>query len=191
MVSQICHHHKFGYCRFKEQCEKEHVKEECQALSACKEVRSCNKRHPKTCKRLVLERFCKFGDECAYLHLTRDNSKEVYTEVIEEVKNLKAEVDLLKKTVKSLSHIKEEAKGVKEEIKMVKEKISQLKAENLKMAKKISMIEEDLESESESEGGEDEAQENVSFDGIFSCEHCNTQFVRKSHFEKHIGGMKR
>ena len=73
------------------------------------------------------------------------------------MKNLKAEVDLLKKTVKSLSYIKEEAKVVKEEIKMVKEKISQLKAENLKMAKKISMIEEDLESESESEGGEDEA----------------------------------
>ena len=136
MVSQICHHHKFGYCRFKEQCEKEHVKEECQALSACKEVRSCNKRHPKTCKRFVFERFCKFGDECAYLHLTRDNSKEVYTEVIEDVKNLKAEVDLLKKTVKSLSYIKEEAKEVKKEIKRVKEEISQLKQKILKQQRK-------------------------------------------------------
>ena len=130
--------------------------------------------------------FCKFGDECAYLHLTRDNSKEVYTEVIEDVKNLKAEVELLKKTVKSQAYIKEEAKIVMKEIKRVKEEISQLKAENLKTEKKISMIEEDLQSQSESEGGEDEAQEKASFNGNFSCEHCNIQFGIKRHFEIHM-----
>ena len=113
MDSHICQHHKFGYCRFKDQCKKEHLKEKCQSLSACTEVKSCNKRHPKACKRFVFEKFCRFNDDSAYLHLTRDDSKEAHNEVIEDINNLKAEVDLLKRTVQSLSYIKEEAKVVK------------------------------------------------------------------------------
>ena len=49
------------------------------------------------------------------------------------------------------------------------------------------MVEEDLESESELERGEDKAQENVSFNGIFFfCEFCNTQLVINSHFKIHV-----
>ena len=60
-----------------------------------------------------LEHFGKFSDECAYLHLTRDDSKEAHNEVIEDMKNL--------------SYIREEANVGIREIKSVKFEVQQLK----------------------------------------------------------------
>ena len=99
------------------------------------------------CKRFVLDRFCKFVDDCDYLHLNKNYSKEAYNELIEDMKNIKAEVDYLKNKINSLSYIKEEAKVVQKAIRIGKEEICQIKAENIETAKKISMLEEDMETD--------------------------------------------
>ena len=97
MEGEICKHYKYGFCKFQDQCQKEHVEGECNALYACKS-KVCNKRHPKVCKRFSLERFCKFGEECAYRHPT-DKSDEVQKLSAKheiEIRKLKEEVKELK-----------------------------------------------------------------------------------------------
>ena len=38
MDSQICQHYKYGFCKYKNQCQKDHVKGQCEALSACEDI---------------------------------------------------------------------------------------------------------------------------------------------------------
>ena len=65
---QISNHFRFGYCKNKENCVKKHMADKCKNISTCKS-KVCIKRHPKICKRFSVEKFCKFGPGCAYLHL--------------------------------------------------------------------------------------------------------------------------
>ena len=52
--------------------------------------------------------------------------------MVKDIRNLKAEMDLLKNTVKSLNDIKQEGKVIKKSIHALKEEIPKIKAENLK-----------------------------------------------------------
>ena len=67
-MENICKFYKFGYCKLRDQCEKNHVKEECKDGSHCKAIKICVLRHPKMCKRFVFEGICGFGDMCSYNH---------------------------------------------------------------------------------------------------------------------------
>ena len=96
MEGKICKHYKYGFCKFQDYCQKEHVEGECNALHACKS-KDCNKRHPKVCKRFAIDKFCKFGEECAYRH-PQDKSEEVQKL---SARN-KLEIDKLKEEVKEL-----------------------------------------------------------------------------------------
>ena len=98
MEGLTCQHYKCGYCKYKSNCKKKHVEGQCEALSECKEVKDCNKRHPKVCKRLLAQKFNKFGKECAYEHIQCEqkdntNSKDV---VVHEIENMTAEIHDLK-----------------------------------------------------------------------------------------------
>ena len=105
MEDQICNHYKYGFCKFQDHCQKKHVEGECNALSTCKS-KVCQMRHPKVCKRLALEKFCKFGDECAYSHRI-DKSDEAQKQLSArnefEIKLLKDEVKDLKLEIKKLT----------------------------------------------------------------------------------------
>lgn len=198
MDNSICQHHKFGFCKFREQCSKVHVKEKCKNLSACKDLKSCNKRHQRVCKRFVLERFCKFGNECAYLHDNTLNTKEGYEEMVEELKNIKAEVDLLKRTVKSQNYIKEEAKVFQKSINIIKNEILQIKTEMKETAKKLKMMEDEIESESgenefeEDYDNEDGAEwdlyqiEMVNGDMVWACNLCDHGFDSSVEMKNHM-----
>jgi hypothetical protein len=138
----------------------------------------------------VLERFCKFGNECAYLHNSGWNTKEAYEKLVEDMKNIKAEVDLLKRTVKSQNYIREEAKAFQKSINTIKNEIHQIKAEIKETTNKIRMIEEDMESESEPEVDETEEDDTIPMDGFFSCEYCNDQFGISKYYKAHIESHK-
>ena len=83
--------------------------------------------------------------------------KKAHSAVIQDMKNLKAEVDLLKRTVQSLIYIQEEAKVDIKEPKLVKIEVKQQKTDNLKIEQNIQIMEEDLDDEFESESDENEA----------------------------------
>ena len=68
----------------------------------------CNKRHPKVCKRVSLEKFCKFGSDCTYLHLI-DSSVKVQKQLNDfdlERSSNELQIQMLEDKVKTLkSHI--------------------------------------------------------------------------------------
>ena len=86
-----------------------------------------------------------------------------FESAIEDINNLKSEVDCLKNIVKSFSDIKPEWKVTKKIHDNLRNEINQIKTENVKT-------------------------ENESFriEGLFSCKHCPSQFGIKEHFESHM-----
>ena len=51
MGDSICHHEKFGYCKFKDQ------------------IKFFKNKHQTSCKRFLIKISCRFGSSCAYVHL--------------------------------------------------------------------------------------------------------------------------
>ena len=91
------------YCMLKEKCEKEHLKEECSEGSYCESIQTCALRHPKMCKRIVMEGLCHFGNKCAYNHKRIYHSQSIHADdVHSDLQKLKGEVDSLKNTIQSL-----------------------------------------------------------------------------------------
>ena len=94
-----------GFCRLGDECEKKHFTEifkdsECVSIV-------CPKRHPRFCYFRFTFGNCKFGRECRYLHETPGFSQitPIVVEMkanIEEVTELKAEIDTLKVKIKNL-----------------------------------------------------------------------------------------
>ena len=148
-MDNVCKYHKFGYCKYNNQCEKNHVKGECKDGNICPKIQVCNLRHPKMCKRMAMEGYCRLEAKCAYKHGPRvlqpnDDNKE-------DIKSIKAELDVLKQTVKTLMTIKEEGHVLQKEIKVIKEEIRLVVVQNKVIADKISQLENDVEYESEEE----------------------------------------
>ena len=93
------------------------------------------------------------------------------------MKNIKAQVDLLRKTVKLLSEIKNEGKWIKKLMDVLKEEIDKIMAENIKITNKVNVIEKDMESETDenSDGDESELHDKVELE-LLSCVYCKTHF---------------
>jgi uncharacterized C2H2 Zn-finger protein len=141
-MEDICKFNKFGYCKYKNKCEKDHVREQCKDGQNCESVKSCTLRHPKMCKRITLEGLCRFGEKCAYSHQRISNFPSLEHEnVHEDVKVLKAEVNSLKKALKSLIDIREESEELKRAVIDIKEDIKFLDSSNREVVKRIINLE--------------------------------------------------
>ena len=124
-MDYICKYNKFGFCKLKDQCKKYHVNEACKEGSFCGQITICPLRHPKLCKRIVMEEHCKFQERCAYNHKRRHNIQfEEKHELHEDVKNLKAELDILKTTFKSILSVRAEVEFLNNSLKYIKEEIN-------------------------------------------------------------------
>ena len=66
MEEQVCMYSKFGFCKFKSLCKRQHYTEECDNQN-CQERNTCQKRHPKPCKRYSSGN-CRFKKDCAFKH---------------------------------------------------------------------------------------------------------------------------
>merc|ERR1712105_310276 len=62
--SSICNYYRCGFCRFKEKCKYEHLKEDCD-LDKCD--KKCRKRHRKPCKNFPDN--CTWGEACEFKHV--------------------------------------------------------------------------------------------------------------------------
>ena len=180
MEDQICQHHKYGYCKFQKRCQKKHLEGQCEALGACKEIKTCNKRHPKPCKRFKLETLCKFGVDCAYAHIENDNSKLEAT-VIHYIASMKAEIIELKGVIQRLAPLDDTVN----EIKHLKQEINKLTNENAEIVNKINLLQEDLKSDKEDESGEENSV-TTEYDGLLSCNYCGYERKSEGDYESHI-----
>ena len=126
----VCQFFRVGYCKFKSMCKLKHVEEECKIENCSSE--SCEKRHRKPC--FYWKKFgnCKIGNKCAYKHEKRadivdlENKIEgllgkisekdtIIGKLVEDVKNLTAEVKKLKDTASQANLVREEKKASLEE----------------------------------------------------------------------------
>ena len=144
---EVCKHQKYGFCKYKESCSKIHLTEECTDLNNCKSKGSCDKRHPKLCRRYILENSCSFGENCDYLHREKEKSPEE--------NNLKERLEQLEKVVKAkeTAEIKME-RAVREMEKVVKamsRKVIHLEEEivNIKDNNKINATKEPFKDKSD------------------------------------------
>ena len=140
----------------KDQCEKYHINEECKEGTDCKNLTACPLRHPKMCKRIVMEEHRVFKDKCAYNHNRRINSqtKEINT-LHEEVKILKEEIHTLKINFKLFLSVRAEFELLEEFVKKDKEEIKQLTALNINISERIKLVEEEIRYETDDEGDSD------------------------------------
>ena len=96
MEGEACMYDKFGFCKIKYTCKKQHYSQTCEHLSDCKTIKSCLKRHPKSCKWFAKGEVCTFGKDFAYSY---QNS----TVNLEE-DNLKKKVEYLDKVVGEMAN---------------------------------------------------------------------------------------
>ena len=102
MEDEICQFQKFGFCKFQGECKRKHMKEVCESLSKCPNIKGCLKRHPKICKRLESESGCRFKEKCTYSHQA--------CIVNEEQNELKDKLRLLEEIVAQLTNKVENGK---------------------------------------------------------------------------------
>ena len=81
----VCTFNKFGYCKFKQNCRKQHITEKCENDSC--DTKTCNLRHPRVCRYFRDIGFCKFGEWCLFNHEWGTN----------EVKEKKRKLNILRK----------------------------------------------------------------------------------------------
>ena len=83
MESEVCVYSKFGFCKYRNNCKRHHLQEKCENLSNCKNVKACDKRHLKVCRKFNSERGCTRTD-CAYSHIEANTSVPNYVTKIME-----------------------------------------------------------------------------------------------------------
>ena len=103
----ICKHYQKGFCKFLDNCRKQHIKESCPNEN-CSST-SCNKRHPRVCNFFTSFRTCKFGDNCACNHtISRAHS---------DISELQSQLNTLSNTISVMSttidYLVKELEGVK------------------------------------------------------------------------------
>ena len=65
MKEEICNNFKYGYCKFKLNCKKELLTEECPERNNCTNKSNCNRRHRK---RYKFQGATCFRKDCEYFH---------------------------------------------------------------------------------------------------------------------------
>ena len=71
----VCSFNKFGFCKFRANCRRQHIKEIC-SNKGC-EIEKCSQRHPRICRYHRDIGYCKFGKWCLFKHETLSSPKEM------------------------------------------------------------------------------------------------------------------
>ena len=112
---KVCSYHKFGYCKHKEHCRKQHVKEICENISC--EVSVCSSRHPKICKFYRDYGRCKFNP-CMFRHvdntidtseLKKENEKilKMIETIDDKLKDIEAKIVVSEDLISKLCIVEE------------------------------------------------------------------------------------
>ena len=122
-TQSLCNYNKFGFCKFREVCRKQHVKELCEELSC--DGKTCIQRHPKECKFFRNRGYCKFGEWCHFLHVVRKNPE--IEKIKEENKAILEKLNALEKLLLEKDKEMEQILKAIQETKNTKEKLLKCK----------------------------------------------------------------
>jgi hypothetical protein len=175
----VCKHDKFGFCKFGDQCRKEHIKEICRDLNACKTIKTCHKRHPKVCRRFTIDKLCRFGSNCAYFHLDESDttSQKSISDMNEKLINLENTVVEMGQLIRSLQTEIQDMKITKTK---TNAKLLETPTINVTpLDPKLVEITQNSEIKDDSEKTESRKEE------LFKCDKCDYRCKRKVTMEKH------
>ena len=91
----VCRFNKFGFCKFRSTCRKQHYLEIC-SKTGC-EIDKCYLRHPKVCRYYRDIGYCKFGEWCLFKH-----KNKVSMEVNEIEKRIDSKIEVYERNLKTL-----------------------------------------------------------------------------------------
>ena len=123
---KVCKYYQTGFCKYKDQCQKNHDYQKCENPTSCKR-KECSKRHLKPCRNYIKEQGYRFKGDCAYSHEDVNSTSQrdinnalsvVVTKHNIEMKIIQEEVKELKCIIESMKErlivLEKEAQQVKE-----------------------------------------------------------------------------
>ena len=142
--------HKYGFCKNGDKCSKAHLKEVC--LKRECDSRKCDKRHPRPCKLMTHNGFCKFDTKCSYSHrlpkmIEDQNIKIKALAKIIEDQNMRLEGfdKLIQYQDEVIEELKEKLfESQRKEIDQLQSQINLLKSKNTEKEKLIKIIDNEL-----------------------------------------------
>ena len=208
MSEEVCLYNKFGFCKFRESCRRQHCEETCKE-EHCEDKNLCQKRHPKICRKFLSEKGCRFGSECSYKHLSSCPSPkqkddltvkvELLTSVVEQMAKkiilLETEVGELKKTPRNPVNLIVELEDVSSNKNIQKENTIEETndIDGLKESSEIKEVPNDQTTSNPEEvksHGEAASERNTEkqkqSDNMFHCKECVYQCKREVSLTKHI-----
>ena len=145
---------KFGFCKFQSGCKREHYSEVCDQLSRCSNIKRCNKRHPKNCKRYVSGNGCRFREDCAYYHNVEKqedpNELKMKVDILEKkmAHNMKERIEELEKIMKEKESAESKMKNAVRQLEIV---VKAMTRKVLSLEEEITKIKENSEKNDEKE----------------------------------------
>ena len=110
----VCSFNKFGFCKFRSACRRQHVMEICPKNKQC-EIEKCSLRHPQTCRYHRDIGYCKFGDYCLFNHDEESNYPKEIQKIAKKLKKLRERL----KTTKSACDLSLDLVGKKSNLKVI------------------------------------------------------------------------
>ena len=88
---KVCEFFKFGFCKFKSMCRKQHILEKC-SNNEC-DIKSCSLRHPRTCRYYRDIGFCKLCEWCQFKHEGVSKGLQEVNEISDRMKNVEKQIE--------------------------------------------------------------------------------------------------
>ena len=120
----ICQYHKYGHCKFGDQCLRNHVHDVCME-SNC-DLRECSRRHPRKCNFFYHYGRCKFGEACSYSHTLAEDSQVIENRLMALESRLKSQEDVIAVQNNELDELKSKVLLLEKENIEMKQQVSNL-----------------------------------------------------------------
>ena len=102
MEGEICLYSKYGFCKYKESCRKQNIKEVCDIIKTCRNLKCCSKRHPRVCKKFTVDNYCQFGNDCSYFHPNNTETKVSNYVLESKVEIMERNIEVMANTIINL-----------------------------------------------------------------------------------------
>ena len=172
MEGEACLYSKFGFCKYRDSCKRQHFKQICKDNSTCKSIKSCPKRHPKVCKRYATENGCRFGEKCSYKHQTSAKDQNASEEKVRQMEMV------IRELVLKVTCLESELNTIKLDISN-KSSVTDSNKDNESSENSKSISEEPLSSTNDSENTIEKLQEIHASE--LKCDKCEYVVNKKAH----------
>ena len=99
----VCSFNKYGFCRFRIACRKQHIMEKCPEKDC--EIKECSLRHPRICRYYRDIGYCKFGEWCLFNH-DGQNLNEI-SKITKKLKTIEKKIEEKNEAIATLEKLLE------------------------------------------------------------------------------------